>query len=171
MSDLYVSWTQYHQLIERLAANLYQSGWKFDRIVCIARGGVRVGDILSRVFQCPLAILATSSYGGTEGRERGAISIAEHLTMSSPMLGKRVLLVDDLVDSGESLKVVLAWLLDRYGSEIEEIRTAVLWYKACGNIQPDYYVEYLPDNPWIHQPFECYEQMSPASLLDRYRED
>ncbi|MDC0832344.1 phosphoribosyltransferase [Geitlerinema sp. CS-897] len=171
MSDLFVSWAEYHQLVERLAVNLYESGWRFDRILCVARGGLRVGDILSRLFDCPLAILATSSYGGADGRERGRVSIAPHLTMSSTPLGRRVLVVDDLVDSGESLKAVLAWLRDRYGDEIEEMRTAVLWYKACGNIAPDYYVEYLRDNPWIHQPFEQYEQLSPASLAVRNRGD
>ena len=30
-------------------------------------------------------------------------------------------------------------------------------------MRPDYFVEYLPDNPWIHQPFEIYDDMS----LDR----
>jgi hypothetical protein len=29
---------------------------------------------------------------------------------------------------------------------------------------PDYYVEYLPDNPWIHQPFEVYDNLRPAGL-------
>ncbi|MGC9505687.1 phosphoribosyltransferase [Baaleninema sp.] len=171
MSDLFVSWTEYHQLVERLAVEVYESGWRFDRILCVARGGLRVGDILSRLFDCPLAILATSSYGGAEGRQRGQVSIAPHLTMSSAPLGRRILVVDDLVDSGESLKAVLEWLRDRYGDDIEEIRTAVLWYKACGNIAPDYYVEYLQDNPWIHQPFEEYEKMNPTSLAARKKGD
>ncbi|MFN7557683.1 MAG: phosphoribosyltransferase, partial [Microcystis sp.] len=31
---------------------------------------------------------------------------------------------------------------------------------------PDYYVEYYPDNPWIHQPFERYELITPQDLLE-----
>lgn len=165
MSDLYVSWSDYHRTVERLAVQIYQSGWQFDRILCLARGGLRVGDTLSRIFKCPLAILATSSYGGTDGRERREVKIADALTMTDVKLGDRLLLVDDLVDSGESLKAVLAWLYDRYGDEIVELRTAVLWYKACGGVAPDYYVRYLPDNPWIHQPFEAYEEMDLAAQL------
>ena len=38
-------------------------GWRFDQILCLARGGLRVGDQLSRIFEVPLAILATSSSG------------------------------------------------------------------------------------------------------------
>jgi uncharacterized protein len=44
------------------------------------------------------------------------------------------------------------------------MRTAVLWYKNCSVYEPDYYVEKLNDNPWIHQPFEPYETMTPAEL-------
>ena len=79
-------------------------------------------------------------------------------------LGDRILLVDDLVDSGATLQQTIPWLKQYYGSRIKEIRTAVLWYKACSVIAPDYYVEYLPDNPWIHQPFEHYEQIDLAEL-------
>jgi hypothetical protein len=40
----------------------------------------------------------------------------------------------------------------------------VIWFKACSVIRPDYFVEYLPDSPWIHQPFEMYDEMTPDRL-------
>jgi uncharacterized protein len=86
------------------------------------------------------------------------------LTMVGDNLGRRVLLVDDLVDSGVSLEQSILWLKSRYGSDIKEIRTAVVWYKASSVAKPDYYVDYLVDNPWIHQPFEMYEQMNAADF-------
>lgn len=168
MPDLYVSWSDYHQKIEQLAAKIYESQWEFNQIVCLARGGLRVGDILSRIFDQPLAILATSSYGGAGGKVRGSITFAHDLTMTTANLGSHVLLVDDLVDSGISLKRTLVWLDRKYGFYIDDIRTAVLWYKACSVIAPDYYVDYLLDNPWIHQPFEKYEAMDPADLVKVY---
>lgn len=164
MSDLYVTWSDYHQKIEQLAVNVHQSGWQFNQIVCLAKGGVRVGDLLSRIYDLPLAILSTSSYGGANNQVRGSITISRDLTMTTPNLGSHVLLVDDLVDSGVTLKKALVWLDRKYGFYIEDIRTAVLWYKQCSVIAPDYYVDYLPENPWIHQPFEKYERMSPAEL-------
>ena len=164
MSDLYVSWSEYHEKIEYLAAKIYQSQWEFNQIICLARGGMRIGDILSRIYNLPLAILATSSYSGLGGQVRGNIKFSRDLTMTTDNLGSRVLLVDDLVDSGVSLEQSIIWLNTHYGSDIEEIRTAVLWYKACSVAKPDYYVDYLADNPWIHQPFERYEEMSPADL-------
>jgi uncharacterized protein len=165
MPDLYVSWSDYHRKIEQLAAKIYQSGWEFNQIVCLARGGLRVGDILSRIYKQPLAILATSSYTGTGKQERGNLIFSRHLTMTTEHLGSRILLVDDLVDSGITLQQCIPWLQDNSDSPIEDIRTAVLWYKACSVIVPDYYTDYLADNPWIHQPFEPYELMNPADLL------
>jgi len=164
MSDLDISWSHYHQTIEYLAAKIYQSQWEFNQIVCLARGGVRVGDILSRIFSKPLAIQATSSYGGIKGKKRGNIKMAKNFTMITDSLGSHILLVDDLVDSGISIKNSIAWLQDNYSQEIQEVKTAVLWYKACSIFEPDYYVDYLLNNPWIHQPFEIYEQMNPADL-------
>ncbi len=164
MPDLYVSWSDYHQTIEQLAVKIYQSNWEFNQIVCLAKGGLRVGDILCRIYKQPLAVLATSSYTGPGKQERGNLTLSRHLTMTTAQLGDRMLLVDDLVDSGITLQQTIPWLKQNYGCQINEIRTAVLWYKACSLITPDYYVEYLPDNPWIHQPFEHYEQMEPAEL-------
>lgn len=164
MPDLNVSWSDYYQTIEQLAVNIHQSGWEFNQIVCLAKGGLRVGDVLSRIFDQPLAILATSSYGGPGNQVRGSVTFSRDLTMTTANLGSRVLLVDDLVDSGATLKRTLVWLDRQYGFYIDEVRTAVLWYKDCSVIKPDYYVDYLPENPWIHQPFERYERMTPADL-------
>lgn len=164
MSDLFVSWEDYHQSIERLAVQVHSSGWEFNQLLCLAKGGLRVGDILARIFDVPLAILATSSYGGAGNRVRGSITFSRDLTMTTPNLGNRVLIVDDLVDSGVTLKKSLVWLDRNYGFYADEVRTAVLWYKECSVIKPDYYVHYLSDNPWIHQPFEKYEDMTIADL-------
>ena len=164
MSDLYISWPDYHHKIEQLAVKIYQSSWEFNQIVCLARGGLRVGDILSRIYNQPLAILSTSSYSDMGKQERNNLIISHQLTMTSENLGSRILLVDDLVDSGVTLQKTVPWLYSYGQSSIAEVRTAVIWYKACSIIVPDYYIDYLPDNPWIHQPFEHYEYISPSEL-------
>jgi len=163
VADLYVTWEQYHKLIEKLARQIHQSNWQFNQIICIARGGLRVGDVVSRIYDMPLAILSTSSYTEKAGTIRGELMIAEQMTMASGRLGDRVLLVDDLVDSGVTLEAVTRTLPQRY-PQITALRTAVLWYKACSVFKPDYYIEYLADNPWIHQPFEVYDTMRPKDI-------
>jgi uncharacterized protein len=159
MSDLYVSWEEYHASIEKLAVQIYQSQWEFDQILCLARGGLRIGDMLSRIYNKPLAILSTSSYGGKDFQERGKLTIASNITMTTSTLGKRILLVDDLVDSGVTLMRILEWLQQHEEFAITEVRSAVLWFKACSVAKPDYYVNF-----WIHQPFEKYEKLNPIDL-------
>ena len=165
MADLHVTWDDYHTKIETLAATIHRSGWSFNQIVCLARGGLRIGDTLSRLYDVPMAILSASSYGGNEGRDRSTLVFSEDLTKTTLHLGSRILLVDDLVDSGITLQKTLPWLDRKYGFYIEEVRTAVIWYKACSVIEPDYYVDYLDNNPWIHQPFEKYETMKPEEYV------
>ena len=164
--SLHVSWDGYNTLIERLALVVHESGYEFDQIICIARGGLRVGDVLSRIYDKPLAILSTHSYAAEAGTVRGELVIAEHMTMTSPTLGSRVLLVDDMVDSGHTLAMVVAELPKRH-PHIVALRSAVLWWKACSVFRPDSHVDYLPDNPWIHQPFEIYDRMRPQELKAR----
>ncbi len=163
MSDLYVSWDDYHEAIEQLAVQIHRSDWQFNQILCLARGGLRIGDTLSRIFDQPLAVLAASSYHG-DSQSRSTLVFSEDLTKTTLNLGSHILLVDDLVDSGITLQKTLPWLDRKYGFYVEEVRSAVLWYKACSIVKPDYYVRYLPENPWIHQPFERYEKMSPETL-------
>jgi hypoxanthine phosphoribosyltransferase len=164
--SLKVTWDEYNTLVERLAWNVYSSGYAFNQIICIARGGLRVGDVLSRIYELPLAILSTHSYAEGGGTVRGQLVIAEHMTMTSPRLGDRILLVDDMVDSGHTLAAVHDELPKRF-PHITALKTAVVWWKACSVFKPDFYVDYLADNPWIHQPFEVYDNLRPEALAAR----
>lgn len=161
--DLWVSWDDYHSLIERLALIVHESGWKFDKILCLARGGVRVGDVLSRIYDLPLGILATSSYREAAGTQQGSLDIAQFITITRGTLDGRVLLVDDMVDTGNTFMRVRDHLLAQFPA-ITELRTAVLWWKGHSLATPDYYVDKLPTNPWIHQPFEDYDSLRPHQL-------
>jgi uncharacterized protein len=166
---LWVSWDEYHRKIEQLALLVFESGWKFDQILCLARGGLRPGDVLSRVFNLPLAILSTSSYRDEAGTQQGVLDIARHITMTGKQLSGKLLVVDDLADSGVTLQAVVAHLREHF-AELTEIKTAVIWQKACSKITPDYVVEYLQSNPWIHQPFENYDTIGPDQLANRIRQ-
>jgi len=166
-SHLWVTWAQYDDLIEQLAVQVQQSGFQFDQILCLARGGMRIGDVLSRVFNVPLAILATSSYRGTKGTEQGALNIAQQVTSTAGPLAGNILLVDDLVDSGVTFAKVCDHLLQAFPL-ITKLKTAVLWRKASSTVKPDYVVMVLANNPWIHQPFEHYDTVTLAALTEKW---
>ncbi|MES2534999.1 MAG: phosphoribosyltransferase [Pseudomonadota bacterium] len=161
--NLWVSWDQYNHAIESLALMVHESGWKFDQVLCLARGGLRIGDVFSRIFNVPLAILSTSSYREEAGTVQGSLDIARHITMTKGPLAGRVLLVDDLVDSGVTLEKVQHHLKEHF-SAVTEVKSAVIWCKACSAVRPDFSHEYLATNPWIHQPFEEYDGLRPEQL-------
>lgn len=165
---LYVSYDEYHNLIEKLAIKVHQSGWQFDTILCLARGGMRPGDILSRIFDKPLAIMSTSSYRADSGKTQGNLDIARFITTPKGEIAGKVLLVDDLADSGHTLNAVIDQLRNNY-TPITELRSAVIWTKGVSKFKPDYSVEELPTNPWIHQPFEGYDALSPAQLMAKWK--
>lgn len=166
---LYVSWDEYHDLIEKLAVKIHKSGWEFDQILCLARGGMRPGDVLSRIFDRPLAIMSTSSYREEAGTLQGRLDMARYITMPKGELSGRVLLVDDLADSGVTLHAVVERL--QALPTITELRTAVIWQKGISTFAPNFYAEALPTSPWIHQPFEVYDTKRPEKLLDKWKGD
>ena len=164
---LYVSYDEYHNLIEKLAIKVFQSEWQFDTILCLARGGMRPGDILSRIFNKPLAIMSTSSYRAEAGTQQGQLDIARYITTPKGEIAGKVLLVDDLADTGKTLAAVIDQLRNNY-TPITELRSAVIWTKGVSAFKADYSVESLPTNPWIHQPFEGYDAMRPEQLIEKW---
>jgi len=160
---LWISWDDYHRSIESLAKQVHESAWTFDHALCLARGGLRPGDVFSRLFNVPLSILMVSSYREAGGTQRGELCIADRITSTTDTLSGRLLLIDDLVDSGITLHRVREWLLKRH-PEVSEIRSAVIWYKQNSSVRPDYFAHSVAGNQWIHQPFELYDQMTPDLL-------
>ena len=163
--ELVVSWDQYHALIEHLALLIHDHGCPFDQVVALSRGGLRVGDVLSRLFNRPLVVMAASSYGDGAGRAHGSVRLGQSLAHTCPRLGAQLLLVDDLADSGATLAAAAAWL----GQVVkpDSLTTAVLWLKQHSALRPDIWAMELPASPWILQPFEHYEQLTPAALLQQ----
>ena len=165
MTDLFITQDQYDDLVERLILAVDSDGYQFDSLLCLARGGMRVGDVFSRVHNMPLAILATSSYREEAGKVQGDLDIASFITKTGGELKGSLLLVDDMVDSGKTVVKVVEHLKKAYPA-ITEIRVAVLWWKSHSVLKPDYYVDFLDNNPWIHQPFERYDDMGVQQLRE-----
>jgi hypothetical protein len=164
--ELRVDWHEYYRLIEHLALRIHESAFAFDTLLCLARGGLRAGDVISRIFERPLGVLTVSSYREAAGTQRGALQIAAAISSVQGEPEGRVLLVDDLADSGTTLAGVVRHLRERY-ARISELRTAVLWRKGCSQFRPDYVASELPDSPWIVQPFEVYDRIGPDQLAQR----
>ena len=65
MADkLIIDLKQYNLIVEKLAIQIHKSGYKPDLLIGIARGGLPITDVLSRIFKLKCAYLAVESYSG-----------------------------------------------------------------------------------------------------------
>ena len=163
MSDkLIVSWDEYHQTVEKLAIQIEQSKYKPTILVGIMRGAAPMIDVLSRIFKLKCAYLAVESYSGKGIEdEQGDIVFSREMSSIAKNMGGKILLCDDLSDTGITLNKSVDWLKNYkpIKDKIEDIKTATLWKKKKSTFEPDYCAVRLPDNPWIVQPFEHYEEI------------
>ena len=103
------------------------------------RGGAPIIDILSRIFKLPTAYIVIQSYSGKgmENKQGELIFAREISSIASEKDFEKVLLVDDLSDTGLTLNKSIEWLkkYDPVKNYIKEIKTACLWKKKIIHIQ------------------------------------
>ena len=171
MADkLIIDWKEYNLIVEKLAVKIHESDFKPTMLIGIMRGGAPIIDVLSRVFKLKCAYLAVESYSGkgTEDQQ-GELVFSREISSTVQDMGGRLLLCDDLSDTGVTLKKSITWL-HNYPSikNIESIKTAVLWKKKDSTFEPDYCAQRLNSNPWIVQPFENYEEVNIKDLVKKH---
>jgi hypoxanthine phosphoribosyltransferase len=170
-NKLIVDWKEYNLIVEKLAIKIHESGYKPTMLIGIMRGGAPIIDVLSRVFKLKCAYLAVESYSGkgTEDQQ-GELVFSREISSTVQDMGGRLLLCDDLSDTGVTLKKSINWLKSYEAiKNIESIKTAVLWKKKDSTFEPDYCAERLDTNPWIVQPFEHYEEVRIEDLIKKHK--
>lgn len=143
-----VTWYDYHALSQKIAAAILRHDKPFDVIVAIGRGGLTLGHLLSDFLRIPICSITIQSY--TDIQKQGEVHITEGL--SSSIENKRVLLVDDIADTGTTLTRATAYLTE---FKPKHITTATLFYKPHSTLRPDYFAKRTKQ--WILQPFEITE--------------
>tara|TARA_B100000780_G_scaffold276937_1_gene246565 strand:- start:938 stop:1462 length:525 start_codon:yes stop_codon:yes gene_type:complete len=170
-NKLIIDWKEYNLIVEKLAIQIHDSGFKPTMLIGIMRGGAPIIDVLSRVFKLKCAYLAVESYSGKKTEDQqGELVFSREMSSTVQDMGGRLLLCDDLSDTGVTLKKSINWL-NNYPAitNIESIKTAVLWKKKDSTFEPDYCAERLDSNPWIVQPFEHYEEIRIEDLVRKHK--
>jgi len=169
---LIVSWEEYHETVEKLAIQIDESGYKPTILIGIMRGAAPMIDVLSRVFKLKCAYLAVESYSGKGVEdEQGNIVFSREMSSIAPNMGGRILLCDDLSDTGITFKKSIDWLrkYKPIKDTIEDIKTATLWKKKKSTFETDYCAVKLESNPWIVQPFEIYEEIKIEQIKKKHQ--
>ena len=144
------SWDQIYDMLLELAKRIKDSGFKPDLIVGVCRGGwapARVmSDLLENMNTASIRIEFYLAPGVTA--RKPVISQA----IMVPVKGVNVLVVDDVADTGESLKVAVDHL-DVCGAK--SIKTATVYYKPQSCLKPDFFI--IQTEQWIIFPWERLE--------------
>lgn len=149
-----VSWNQVHGLARRLAGKIVDSGYRPEVIVAIGRGGWVPGRILSDFLdQMDLTSFKIEHYRNAQKVKAAQV----RYPLAADVAGRRVLLVDDVADSGETFAVALQHLNSRGAPA--ELRTAVLHYKTSSPYVPDYYAKKVVKWRWITYPWAVAEDI------------
>tara|TARA_X000000950_G_scaffold3688_2_gene3893 strand:+ start:1003 stop:1521 length:519 start_codon:yes stop_codon:yes gene_type:complete len=171
MADkLIITFDKYTKIVEKLAVQIHKN-YKPTVLVGIMRGAAPILDILSRILKLPIAYIVIQSYSG-EGMEdkQGKLMFAREISsLANNEDFKKVLLVDDLSDTGLTLNKSIEWLKSYPQTKdyIKEVKTACLWKKKSSAFEPDFCPVKLDSDPWIVQPTEHYEELSIEQIIKR----
>lgn len=141
------SWNQIHSFLMQLGEKIKESRFNPDIIVGVARGGWIPARIMSDMLENHKLANISAEFYVDIGKTKQQPVITQPISM--PVKNMKVLVVDDLADSGESLKLVKAHLENQGASEI---RVATIYFKPWSIIVPHYFEKQTRN--WIVFPWE-----------------
>ena len=169
---LIIKFDEYLDTVEKLALTISQN-YKPTVLVGIMRGAAPIIDILSRILKLPTAYIVIQSYSGSgiENKQGELIFARDISSIASNSDYERVLLVDDLSDTGLTLNKSIEWLkqYEPVKNYIKEIKTACLWKKKSSSFTPDFCPVRLSSDPWIIQPTEHYEELNIEEIISKQK--
>jgi hypoxanthine phosphoribosyltransferase len=155
MNYEYVTWNRFYRLCGVLYQQISDSGYAPDLIIAIARGGYPVARVIADFFGVmDLVSLKIEHYRGPERQRRAVVRYPLPVEVGD----RRVLLVDDVSDSGDTFGVALPQIARR--GPPAELRTAVLHHKQTSSHVPDYCARRVVKWRWITYPWAVVEDVT-----------
>jgi xanthine phosphoribosyltransferase len=143
-----VSWDQFHRDARALAWRLASAG-PFNAIVCVTRGGLVPAAIVARELNVRLieTVCIESYVGiGRQGELRILKDVAQKVIDVGGGAGKGVLIVDDLVDTGKTARIVR--------DSIPQAHFATVYAKPMGRPLVDTFITEVSQDTWIFFPWD-----------------
>lgn len=158
----YCSMEKIEAMTLELAKKIRTSKLEFDVIVGVLRGGVIPAVYLSDFLNNhDVRAVRLKSYVGIN--KTAKVEIIQPL--NGGVKGKKVLLVDDIADTGNSLKAALEHVREKGA---KQVKIACLHYKPWSKVKPDYYVE--ETQKWVIYPWMARETIDELVLKGKEKE-
>ncbi len=149
-----ISWGEVYRLSALLARQVKNAGFRPDVIIAIARGGYVPARLICDFLDIyNLTSVRISHYTAGSSKEETA-------RLSSPLCmeikGLKVLVVDDITDTGDTVEVALQHIRE---FDPAEVKVAVLQHKKQSMLRPDFYAKKLIKWRWIIYPWAVIEDI------------
>jgi hypoxanthine phosphoribosyltransferase len=149
---LFLSWEDVQVLCEKVSDKIIESGYRPDLLIAISRGGFDPARIMSDQLDIrKLASLQIIYYTGLNTRRDEPEVL---FPLNAQVKDLKVLVIDDVSDSGNSLIAVKKYVEDKGAAEV---KLATLHHKPWSKFKPDYYADEV--DKWIIYPWEPRESV------------
>jgi hypothetical protein len=148
-----VTWSQVEHLVSRLADKVRDAAYRPDIVIAIARGGYVPARLLCDhldIFN--LTSIRIVHYTGTIKDTEARLSIG----LSINIEGLKVLVVDDVSDTGDTLQLALSHIA---GFKPAAIKLAVMQHKTSSSVIPDFFGKKIVKWRWLTYPWAIYEDI------------
>jgi len=151
----YISWHEFYRLCGILYQRISETGYRPDTIIAITRGGYAPARILADYFGVMnLLSLKIEHYHGPDKMPKAVV----RYPLTADIGARDVLLVDDVSDSGDTLKVALGHLAGC--GRPASMHTCVLHHKSTSTLKPDYWAKHIVKWRWITYPWALVEDLT-----------
>jgi hypoxanthine phosphoribosyltransferase len=157
-----LSWNQIYSSLLKLVEKIQKSLFEPEIIVGVSRGGCIPARIMSDLLETPRLANVTAEFYVGIGKNKREPTITQPVSL--PVKDKKVLVVDDVADRGESLKLVNAHLKEHGASDV---KVATTYYKPWSIIVPHYYME--ETRCWVVFPWELKETV--RKTVEKFRSE
>ena len=156
-----VSWEQIDKWCETIKEKVSNS-FRPDLIVALSRGGLVPGRILSDMLWIKDLISIKTEHWGITATSSGKAVLKDPGSLN--IEGKKVLVVDDITDTGQSMKLAYYFIK---GQKPSDIRTATMLHITRSTFIPDFYAEVVDEKnwAWFIFPWNIYEDLD--NLISR----
>jgi hypoxanthine phosphoribosyltransferase len=157
----YIDWDEVNRLCSLIADKIRDDGVNIGCILAVARGGIVPAMIIAKMLSVDdIDLIRARQYQGMRMDEDVSIAFITPLQDMQDKIdrcrreGRIMLVVDDIADTGLTIKTVTEALNGKGGKSNDTIIAVTLYMKPRSVFKPDYYAELCRDDEWIVFPWE-----------------
>ncbi len=162
-----VTWRDIEEWSKDIVRKVIESEYEPEIVIGLARGGLVPARLIADYLNIKDLYAVKTEHWGLTATPDGKARLAQGLQVS--IEGKKILVVDDITDTGQSLKLALDHVINHAP---KEAKTATLLHITHSKYVPDYYSEEVPENnwTWFIFPWNVYEDLRNLIQKTLYRE-